>query len=61
MSTYRWQQKEYTKENRDDGYLRWRRQGDRSWWGRGYDMIEVGYFQGCSFYLVGSWLLINVI
>lgn len=36
MSTYRWQHKVYTEENRDDGYLKCRRQGDRLWRGKGH-------------------------
>lgn len=60
MSTYRWQQKVYTKENRDDGYLRWRKARGQVGGGRD-NMSKVCYLQGSSFCLVGSWLLINII
>lgn len=53
--------KVYTKENRDDGYLKWRKaRGQVVGVGRRHDMIKVGHFQDSSFYLVGSWLLINI-
>lgn len=61
MSTFRWQQKVYTKENRDDGYLQWRKARGTGHGRRGYDMSNVSYCQGSSFYSVSSWLLINII
>lgn len=34
MNTYRWQQKVYTKENRDDGYFRYRKAKGYGLWSR---------------------------
>lgn len=53
--------KVYTKENRDDGCLQWRKARGIGHGRRGYDMSKVSYCQGSSFYSVSSWLLINII
>lgn len=60
MNTYRWQHKVYTKENG-----RWLPQAEEGrgtgCGGRGYDMSRGSYRRSSSLYLVGSWLLINII
>lgn len=61
MNTYRWQQKIYTRIRKQEGWLPQEEAREYVGRRRDYDMIKVGYFQGSSFCLVGSWLLINII